>query len=58
MEGERRVRLRAVAQVAPVPRERTPDLGDVAEGRYFRDMISDSKVPSSPTGRRSRPVST
>ncbi len=34
---------------APAPagsRERQPDLGDVAEGRYFGDVISDSKGSS------------
>ena len=34
------------AQTAPGPRERKPDLGDVAEGRYFGAVISDSKGSS------------
>ena len=38
--------MSAVAQVAPAPRERKPDLGDVAEGRYFGEVISDSKGSS------------
>ena len=36
----------ALAQSAGGSRERQPDLGDVAEGRYFGDVISDSKGSS------------
>ncbi len=36
----------AHAQGATGSRERSPDLGDVAEGRYFGDVISDSKGSS------------
>jgi hypothetical protein len=36
----------ALAQGAAGSRERHPDLGDVAEGRYFGDVISDSKGSS------------
>ncbi len=36
----------ALAQTPTAPRERKPDLGDVAEGRYFGDVISDSKGSS------------
>ena len=36
----------ASAQSAAAPRDRQPDLGDVAEGRYFGDVISDSKGSS------------
>ena len=36
----------ARAHGAAAPRERQPDLGDVAEGRYFGDVISDSKGSS------------
>jgi hypothetical protein len=36
----------AAAQPAPAVRERKPDLGDVAEGRYAGDVISDSKGSS------------
>jgi hypothetical protein len=35
-----------LAQTAGSSRERQPDLGDVAEGRYFGDVISDSKGSS------------
>lgn len=35
-----------LAQTATTPRDRKPDLGDVAEGRYFGDVISDSKGSS------------
>lgn len=40
----------AIAQSppAPAPRQRKPDLGDVAEGRYVGDVISDSKGSSRP----------
>ncbi len=34
------------AQDPATRRERQPDLGDVAEGRYFGDVISDSKGSS------------
>jgi hypothetical protein len=37
---------RAFAQAAKAPRERKPDLGDVAEGRYAGSVISDSKGSS------------
>jgi hypothetical protein len=33
-------------QGTPAPRERKPDLGDVVEGRYFGEVISDSKGSS------------
>ena len=36
----------ALAQTTGGSRERQPDLGDVAEGRYFGDVISDSKGSS------------
>ena len=36
----------ALAQGTGGSRERHPDLGDVAEGRYFGDVISDSKGAS------------
>jgi hypothetical protein len=36
----------ALAQNTSGSRERHPDLGDVAEGRYFGDVISDSKGSS------------
>jgi hypothetical protein len=36
----------ALAQKTTGSRERHPDLGDVAEGRYFGDVISDSKGSS------------
>ena len=36
----------ALAQTSGASRERQPDLGDVAEGRYFGDVISDSKGSS------------
>jgi len=36
----------ARSQGAAASRERTPDLGDVAEGRYFGEVISDSKGSS------------
>jgi hypothetical protein len=36
----------SLAQGAAPPRERKPDLGDVAEGRYFGEVISDSKGSS------------
>ncbi|MDQ2734518.1 MAG: ECF-type sigma factor [Pseudomonadota bacterium] len=36
----------AFAQAMQKPRERKPDLGDVAEGRYAGDVISDSKGSS------------
>ncbi len=36
----------ALAQSAAAPRERKPDLGDVAEGRYFGEVISDAKGSS------------
>ena len=36
----------ALGQSAGDPQKRKPDLGDVAEGRYFGDVISDSKGPS------------
>jgi hypothetical protein len=35
-----------LAQTSGGSRERQPDLGDVAEGRYFGDVISDSKGSS------------
>jgi hypothetical protein len=36
----------ALAQPASDPQKRKPDLGDVAEGRYFGDVISDAKGSS------------
>ena len=36
----------ALAQAQGGSRERQPDLGDVAEGKYFGDVISDSKGSS------------
>jgi len=48
----RRFLAGAAASLAPCSfaqdarRERQPDLGDVAEGRYFGDVISDSKGSS------------
>lgn len=36
----------ASGALAQGTRERQPDLGDVAEGRYFGDVISDSKGSS------------
>src|SRR5450432_3104423 len=36
----------ALAQSAADTPKRTPDLGDVAEGRYFGDVVSDSKGSS------------
>ena len=36
----------AAGQPGQPKRERKPDLGDVAEGRYFGDVISDSKGSS------------
>ncbi|MCE9661086.1 MAG: hypothetical protein K8R60_21365 [Burkholderiales bacterium] len=36
----------SLAQGTAAPRDRHPDLGDVAEGRYFGDVISDSKGSS------------
>jgi hypothetical protein len=36
----------ALAQSAGEPPKRKPDLGDVAEGHYFGDVISDSKGSS------------
>ena len=36
----------ALAQSAVEARKRKPDLGDVAEGRYFGEVISDSKGSS------------
>jgi hypothetical protein len=36
----------ALAQTTGGSRERQPDFGDVAEGRYFGDVISDSKGSS------------
>ncbi|MGZ5158352.1 MAG: hypothetical protein ACXWCU_12880 [Caldimonas sp.] len=38
--------VQGFAQGKAAPRERKPDLGDVAEGRYFGDVISDSKGSS------------
>ena len=36
----------AFAQSTAAPPKRKPDLGDVAEGRYFGEVISDSKGSS------------